>query len=224
MIPGHMRSHDRLLLSPSAAPAAWANGMDDEMRLWLVGKVETHALFGERVAILSQKGDWLLVAAVDEQTIRNYQGYPGWLPTSRVHQNREFLEEQLVRPTITVTAVTTDLYRDQRNNKTAFELSYQTRLPLLAANENNVLVGLPDGSSGYLAREAVSLSARSFFSTNNLIKEAQRFLGLRYIWGGTSAYGFDCSGFVLRIYQSQGISNLPGRRRTIWWGNACCHE
>ncbi|MFN3691698.1 MAG: C40 family peptidase [Fervidobacterium sp.] len=33
-----------------------------------------------------------------------------------------------------------------------------------------------------------------------MLKLALNFVGIPYLWGGTSSYGFDCSGFVNRIY------------------------
>lgn len=35
--------------------------------------------------------------------------------------------------------------------------------------------------------------------------EASRFQGLAYLWGGLSAYGYDCSGYAYSMYASQGI-------------------
>ena len=37
---------------------------------------------------------------------------------------------------------------------------------------------------------------------------SKRFIGLPYLWGGTSPLGFDCSGFVQLIYKMGGIPIL----------------
>lgn len=87
-----------------------------------------------------------------------------------------------------------------------------------------------DDMEGYVARQFVTveydwIKAVSIFSETArnsvsgisairtaLIVEAQKHLGLKYVWGGNSlTTGADCSGFCLAVYRACGIStsNLP---------------
>ena len=53
-------------------------------------------------------------------------------------------------------------------------------------------------------KETVSNSG----DADELIAYAKRYLGVPYVWGGTSPRGFDCSGFTQHVFRSIGIS-LP---------------
>ena len=55
-------------------------------------------------------------------------------------------------------------------------------------------------SSGYTGSASVSSSA--------IVNKAYQYLGVPYVWGGSTPSGFDCSGFIQYVYKSQGI-NLP---------------
>jgi cell wall-associated NlpC family hydrolase len=41
------------------------------------------------------------------------------------------------------------------------------------------------------------------------VRVAQRYLGTPYVWGGESARGFDCSGFIMRVMRDLGYQALP---------------
>lgn len=40
----------------------------------------------------------------------------------------------------------------------------------------------------------------------DLVRTARRFLGLHYLWGGLSAWGYDCSGLTWAVYRTHGIT------------------
>lgn len=57
-----------------------------------------------------------------------------------------------------------------------------------------ILSVIPVESSYAVSRKATRLR-----------NDAIRFLGVRYVWGGTTPRGFDCSGYVRYLYRRQGI-------------------
>jgi len=47
-----------------------------------------------------------------------------------------------------------------------------------------------------------------FYDKNKILNNAKKYLGGKYVWGGTQPKGFDCSGYVQYLYKKEGIS-LP---------------
>jgi cell wall-associated NlpC family hydrolase len=66
------------------------------------------------------------------------------------------------------------------------------------------LVSLASSSTG----TATALGASSTASGSAVVSEAEKFLGVPYVWGGSSPGGFDCSGLVQYVFAQLGVE-LP---------------
>jgi cell wall-associated NlpC family hydrolase len=56
----------------------------------------------------------------------------------------------------------------------------------------------------HVQKLATGIASRGAAMASTLTRHAMRFLGVPYSFGGTSAYGFDCSGFVQHVFALMG--------------------
>jgi LysM repeat protein len=94
----------------------------------------------------------------------------------------------------------------------------ETPLRLISEAGGWYEVQLPTGDIGYLFVDDFSLEVQvespvaptpDSVQPLDIVSEAMRYLGIRYVWGGESSRGMDCSGFIYLVFQSR----LPGLER-----------
>ena len=72
------------------------------------------------------------------------------------------------------------------------------------------------GTEGYIRSDYLDLTSSSSSTSNSsIVATARQYLGTRYVYGGASPSGFDCSGFTMYIYQQYGYS-LPHTATGQW--------
>ena len=201
--PGVARPVDEPSLTNPVDVRRWVAAMTHEDKLWLVDRLVTQALYGERVVVREIAGPWARVVVTGQPSSQDPDGYPGWVPVVQLTAGD-------VPATSTSAVVTrpTAVLRDAADpSRPLLDLSYNTRLPVLSAGGGEVTVALPSGGRGLLAASDVDVAAPGPRPTSgaDLVAGARLFSGLPYLWAGTSSAGFDCSGFTLAVYGVHGI-------------------
>jgi len=74
-------------------------------------------------------------------------------------------------------------------------------------NGDNVTITIHGSKNGMEINKRKSLGSRGAM-VQGLIRTSMKYIGVPYVWGGTSPNGFDCSGFTMRMFQYMGI-NIP---------------
>jgi len=168
--------------------------------------VVSQALCGANVALMEEKGEWTKVRTPDD--------YTGWMPLASLRRygpdDRPYASAGEVAQ---VESLYANVYRepDVTKHQAVLTLPFEARLEVLAGTEPNtkkddrwVRVRLPDGHSAWTQRGDVEFNPKPL-SVRKTIELSRRFLGVTYLWGGTSSFGFDCSGFTQMLVRKRGI-------------------
>jgi gamma-D-glutamyl-L-lysine dipeptidyl-peptidase len=186
--------------------AAWVHGMDAALRKGLNGRTLTQLLLGEPVHVLEKAEEWVRVAAAWQPSSAHPSGYPGWVRRAHLAPPAG---PGPTRAVVTSPRATLTLEAGRRH-----QVSFGTSLVVAegASGTADVHVWVPGCHEsphiGTLRRSDVHLTASdagTAAARADLLRTAGLFLGLGYLWGGTSSWGLDCSGLVHLVLRSHGV-------------------
>jgi gamma-D-glutamyl-L-lysine dipeptidyl-peptidase len=162
----------------------------------------SQALMGTPVKILKKDNGWLLVQTPDL--------YLGWVDSDAI-ETRSVSEQNKWKASsrLFYTAKAGDIYADPSGAKVISDIVAGCIVEITGNPKNGFEVKLPDGREGFIPGDKAipleKLTIEAYLKPGNLVTTAESFMGIPYLWGGTSTKGFDCSGFVKTIYYLNGI-------------------
>jgi cell wall-associated NlpC family hydrolase len=164
--------------------------------------VVSQAVMGSNVTLLKKKGKWLHVKTSDD--------YTGWVPKTALRENKGQPYASGAE-SVQVTSLFANIYRDTdvTTHAPIATLPFEGRLEVINEGDGKdsrwLQVRLPDGHTGWIQRGDVTSSPK-ILTIPESIELAKRFMGIPYLWGGRSSFGYDCSGFTQMLLRSRGIT------------------
>ncbi|HME36781.1 MAG TPA: SH3 domain-containing C40 family peptidase [Candidatus Sulfotelmatobacter sp.] len=194
--------------------------------------VVSQAIYGSNVTLLTARGEWCRIQTADH--------YKGWVPSRYLRLIQSGAGYATSGVVVQVESLFANLYRepDVTRHKPVLTVPFETRLEVISDenkdekkdeknDETKKLKGsrdgwlqarLPDKRSAWIQASDV-VSDPKPLSISESIELAKRFLGFPYLWGGTSSFGFDCSGFTQMLLRARGF-NMPrdADQQAAWAG------
>jgi hypothetical protein len=166
--------------------------------------VVSQAIFGTNVVPLQERDNWVKVRTPDE--------YTGWMLLAALRRlgpdGRPYASAGRVAQVQNLAA---NVYREPSVTKhqPVLTVPFETRLEVIAEPADQegrwLRVVLPDDRTAWIQRGDVTFDT-SPLTIQQTLALAKHFLGVTYLWGGTSSFGYDCSGFTQMLIRRRGVT------------------
>jgi len=161
--------------------------------------VVSQAIYGGNVGLIERTDGWARIRTPDD--------YAGWVPLASLRPGPPYAA---AGRNAEVRSLFAHIYREPDVTKHAplVTVPFEARLEVASESTEDprwASVRLPDGRSGWVQSGDLGFHAQPL-TVPELLEFSRRFLGLPYTWGGTSSFGYDCSGFMQMLARQRGVA------------------
>lgn len=195
---------------------------EEAMSLYKDRLVDSELLYGDIVEVLKTSGEYAQVTVIKQAYKNEPKGYPGWIFNKDLASIPDGWSEELDQIAVKQPIAKINIIKD--NQSSQMDLSIGTILSVLEETTDEYKVLTPAGIGIIGKRDAHLLSDLPLNAVDQLINNAKSFLDLRYVWAGTSAAGFDCSGFVYTLFRTFNIWLSRDAQEQVFEGEAHSYE
>ncbi|MFH1851717.1 MAG: C40 family peptidase [Candidatus Neomarinimicrobiota bacterium] len=181
-------------------------------------ELATQALLGTVLKVYKNEDYWYLVQTPDY--------YLGWVDASGIQRSDKGMADKWIDAGKII--FTADYgfatAAPKPDAERVSDLVAGDLLLLLGTESGHYRIGFPDGRSGYIPMETARLFADWLAAGEpqaaSIIRDARRYIGLPYLWGGTSSKNFDCSGFTKTVFFLNGVILARDASQQVFTGHA----
>jgi cell wall-associated NlpC family hydrolase len=175
--------------------------------------VVSQAIYGSNVGLVERQEGWARIRTADN--------YTGWTPLGALLPGKAYAASGRVAE---VESLFAHIYCEASVTAHAplLTVPFESRLEVVAEPPDQarwLQVRLPDDRSGWVQAGDVAFDAKPL-SIPEMIEFSKRFLGLPYTWGGTSSFGYDCSGFAQMLMRRRGVAMPRDAQPQADWSGA----
>ena len=162
----------------------------------------SQAVLGTKLQVLKKNDEWYLV--------KTPEGYISWVDHGGfINLEEKEFKNYFEGEKVIFNDVFGFVFKNKNMKKIVSDLVMGSVLKLINEESNQFKVMYPDGRIGWVDGSKF-IKYSSFDELKNddldvLISNAEKLVGIPYLWGGTSSNGFDCSGFTKTLYYMNGL-------------------
>ena len=197
--------------------------------------VVSQAIYGSNVLLLQARGEWSRIQTSDH--------YRGWTPSRYLRTILTGDGYATAGPTVQVQSLFANIYAepDVTKRKPVITVPFETKLevPFVETkgrsapetarrakeqiHEGWLHVRLPGITWAWIQQGDIVSDVKPLTIPES-IELGKRFLGVPYLWGGRSSFGFDCSGFTQMLVRARGFEMPRDADKQAAWSGVTAVE